>query len=89
MKNVMANIHPFYDVYVSEKNMGFWKIIMEGVFVLKPSELISSAARKHVCWRRVLDVLRYGLHLPEPSTEGSVPNTYITPKYHEARKDLS
>jgi hypothetical protein len=31
MKNVMANIHPYYDVYVSEKNMGFWKIIMEGV----------------------------------------------------------
>jgi len=33
MKNVMANIHPFYDVYVSENNMGFWKIIMEGVFL--------------------------------------------------------
>jgi hypothetical protein len=32
MKNVMANIHPFYDVYVSEKNMEFWKVVMEGVF---------------------------------------------------------
>jgi hypothetical protein len=34
MKNVMANIHPYYDVYVSEKNMGFWKIILEGVFTM-------------------------------------------------------
>jgi hypothetical protein len=31
MKNVMANVHPFYDVYVSEKNMEFWKVVMEGV----------------------------------------------------------
>jgi hypothetical protein len=34
MKNVMANIHPFYDVYVSERNMGFWKIVMEGVLTM-------------------------------------------------------
>jgi hypothetical protein len=31
MKNAMANIHPFYDIYVSETEMGFWKIVMEGV----------------------------------------------------------
>lgn len=31
MKNIVANPHPHYDVYVSESNMGFWKIVMQGV----------------------------------------------------------
>ena len=30
MKNVVANPHPYYDVYVSESNMAFWKIVMQG-----------------------------------------------------------
>jgi ubiquitin-protein ligase len=30
MKNVRTNPHPYYDVYVSETNMGFWKVVMEG-----------------------------------------------------------
>ena len=25
-----ANIHPYYDVYVSESDMSFWKVVMEG-----------------------------------------------------------
>jgi len=31
MKTIRANPHPYYDVYVSEKNMAFWKVVMEGV----------------------------------------------------------
>lgn len=27
----MANGHPYYDVYVSESKITFWKIVMEGV----------------------------------------------------------
>lgn len=27
----MASCHPYYDVYVSETNVGFWKVIMQGV----------------------------------------------------------
>lgn len=43
LMNITANPHPFYEVFVSERNMGFWKILMqgppesdyaEGVFVL-------------------------------------------------------
>lgn len=32
----MANPHPHYDVYVSESNIGFWKIVMEGVSSKSP-----------------------------------------------------
>jgi hypothetical protein len=31
MRNTVANIHPYYDVYVSESDMCFWKIVLEGV----------------------------------------------------------
>jgi hypothetical protein len=31
IKNIATNIHPSYDVYVSESNMGFWKVVMKGV----------------------------------------------------------
>ncbi|KAF3916837.1 hypothetical protein ABW20_dc0109422 [Dactylellina cionopaga] len=30
IRNVVEQPHPFYDVFVSESNMGFWKIVMEG-----------------------------------------------------------
>jgi len=30
MRNVMVNPHGFYDVFVSEANMTFWKVVMEG-----------------------------------------------------------
>ena len=30
VRNVAANSHPKYEVFVSESNMGFWKIVMEG-----------------------------------------------------------
>lgn len=30
IKNIALNAHPHYDVYVSESNMGFWKIVMQG-----------------------------------------------------------
>jgi ubiquitin-protein ligase/Mg-chelatase subunit ChlD len=30
IRNITANPHPSYDVYVSESNMGFWKIVMSG-----------------------------------------------------------
>jgi len=30
IKNMATNIHPYYDVYVSESNMGFWKVVMQG-----------------------------------------------------------
>ncbi|KAF7502960.1 hypothetical protein GJ744_004774 [Endocarpon pusillum] len=30
IRNMTANPHPSYDVYVSESNMGFWKIVMSG-----------------------------------------------------------
>lgn len=25
-----ANQHPYMDVYISESNMGFWKVVMQG-----------------------------------------------------------
>lgn len=30
IRNIAANPHPSYDVYVSESNMGFWKIVLCG-----------------------------------------------------------
>lgn len=30
LRNISANPHPHYDVYVSESNFGFWKVVMEG-----------------------------------------------------------
>lgn len=30
LKNITANPHPYYEVFVSERNMGFWKVIMQG-----------------------------------------------------------
>ena len=30
LKHVSANPHAFYEVFVSESNMGFWKVIMQG-----------------------------------------------------------
>ena len=33
MRNILANPNPQYDVYVSESNIGFWKIVMKGVGV--------------------------------------------------------
>lgn len=30
LKNVTANPHPYYEVFVSERNMGFWKVLMQG-----------------------------------------------------------
>ncbi|KAH7330116.1 hypothetical protein BKA65DRAFT_51346 [Rhexocercosporidium sp. MPI-PUGE-AT-0058] len=30
IRNIVANPHPHYDIYVSEANMSFWKIIMQG-----------------------------------------------------------
>lgn len=64
MKNVMANIHPFYDVYVSEQNMGFWKIVVEGVLLFGIPKLISLATRKQIRQWCILDVLGYGRSLP-------------------------
>jgi predicted AlkP superfamily phosphohydrolase/phosphomutase len=46
MKNAMANIHPFYDIYVSETEMGFWKIVMEGVYAVVHSLLMLSSPQK-------------------------------------------
>ena len=31
IKNIATNIHPYYDVYVSESNIGFWKVVLQGV----------------------------------------------------------
>jgi ubiquitin-protein ligase len=28
--DIAAHSHPSYDVYVSESNMGFWKVVLEG-----------------------------------------------------------
>jgi len=30
MKNIVANPHPYYDVYVSESNIALWKVVMQG-----------------------------------------------------------
>ncbi|KAF3931222.1 hypothetical protein ABW19_dt0209355 [Dactylella cylindrospora] len=30
IRSISRNPHPYYDVYVSDSNMGFWKIIMQG-----------------------------------------------------------
>ena len=30
LKNVSANPHPYYEVSVSERNIGFWKVLMRG-----------------------------------------------------------
>ncbi|KAE9366198.1 hypothetical protein N431DRAFT_549163 [Stipitochalara longipes BDJ] len=30
IRNIVANPHPHYDVYLSESNMSFWKVIMQG-----------------------------------------------------------
>ncbi|KAH7403530.1 hypothetical protein BKA64DRAFT_669265 [Cadophora sp. MPI-SDFR-AT-0126] len=30
IRNILANPHPHYDIYVSETNMSFWKIIVQG-----------------------------------------------------------
>jgi ubiquitin-protein ligase/Mg-chelatase subunit ChlD len=30
IRNIAANPHPSYDVYVSESNIGFWKVILSG-----------------------------------------------------------
>jgi hypothetical protein len=31
MREIAANPHPMYDCYVSESDMFFWKVVMEGV----------------------------------------------------------
>jgi hypothetical protein len=31
MAKAILETHPYYDVYVSEQNMGFWKVVMKGV----------------------------------------------------------
>jgi hypothetical protein len=31
MREIAANTHPMYDCYVSESDMFFWKVVMEGV----------------------------------------------------------
>ena len=33
IRNIVANPHPHYDVYVSESNMAFWKVVMQGVSI--------------------------------------------------------
>ncbi|KAF2087739.1 hypothetical protein K490DRAFT_41720 [Saccharata proteae CBS 121410] len=30
IKEIVARAHPYYDVYISESNMAFWKIVMQG-----------------------------------------------------------
>jgi len=35
MRNVAGKSHPMYDAYVSEADMSFWKVIMEGVSTMK------------------------------------------------------
>ncbi|KAG4437405.1 hypothetical protein IFR05_007130 [Cadophora sp. M221] len=30
IRNIVANPHPHYDIYVSEANMSFWKIVIQG-----------------------------------------------------------
>ena len=30
MQHIATNPHPYYDVYVSEANMAFWKVVMQG-----------------------------------------------------------
>jgi ubiquitin-protein ligase len=30
IRNIASNPHPSYDVYVSESNMGFWKVVLSG-----------------------------------------------------------
>ncbi|KAK6523109.1 hypothetical protein TWF694_006007 [Orbilia ellipsospora] len=30
IRRIASNPHPYYDVYVSDENIGFWKIIMQG-----------------------------------------------------------
>jgi hypothetical protein len=34
ISKAMLTSHPYYDLYVSDQNMGFWKIVMEGVSVI-------------------------------------------------------
>ena len=30
MEQAIQENHPYYDIYVSEQNMGFWKVVMKG-----------------------------------------------------------
>jgi hypothetical protein len=32
MRNCGAHPHPYYDIYICERNFGLWKIVMEGTF---------------------------------------------------------
>ena len=43
---MIANIHPYYDVYVSEDDMSLWKIVMEGVNCLPPNTLLIFSLQK-------------------------------------------
>lgn len=31
MRNILVNPNPQYEVYVSESDIGFWKVVMQGV----------------------------------------------------------
>jgi len=62
---MIANIHPYYDVYVSEDDMSLWKIVMEGVNLSAAPYLLTFSLRKvrmqelpfRCCWISVNRIL--------------------------------
>lgn len=41
MRNILVNPNPQYEVYVSESDIGFWKVVMQGVSYNDPLSLDS------------------------------------------------
>lgn len=39
MRNILVNQNPQYEVYVSESDIGFWKVVMQGVNFNDPLHL--------------------------------------------------
>jgi hypothetical protein len=50
MAKAILETHPYYDVYVSEQNMGFWKVVMKGVPSFVLSILITAAWKCILGW---------------------------------------
>ena len=46
MRHAITNRHPFYDIYVSETNMGFWKVVMEAVYHLVSAQISHHSQRR-------------------------------------------
>ena len=75
MRTAMANQHPYYDIYVSENNIGFWKVVMEGVRTMNVRSLTCS--RRLACtqmerfccisiWTKIILTFRPRLALSPP-----------------------